>query len=92
MTKFTFKNPLAVNENDNLGTAFVKGAVEGYLKGTLAAGAGLCVLAIIGNTVSKKAKNSKKEEEVELTEEEIEKSFEAAWDEANKQFEVESIK
>jgi hypothetical protein len=61
MFKFTFRNPLKVNEGDTLGQAFVKGATSNYLKGTLAAGAGLGVLAIVVNKFSKKKNSSKKE-------------------------------
>jgi hypothetical protein len=64
MKKFTFKNPLAVNENDTLGDAIIKGLTEGYIKGTLAAGAGLGVTALVIKAFSKKGNSKKKEEEI----------------------------
>lgn len=70
MTKFTFTNPLALKEEDTIGMAVLKGATEGYLKGMVVSGLGLCVLAVIGKAVSKKAENSKKKEDEEIIEDE----------------------
>lgn len=71
MTKITFTNPLALKENDTLGTAVLKGLTEGYLKGMLASGLGLCALAVVNKAVSKKVKNSKSEEEEIVEDEEL---------------------
>jgi len=81
--KMTIKNPFEVNEKDTLGTALLKGAAEGYIKGTLAAGLGLGVLALVGLAVSK-MDNSKEDEEtlneeldeLEDMEQELEKELE----------------
>jgi hypothetical protein len=62
--ELTFNNPLEVNENDTLGTAFVKNATKGYLKGVLAAGLGLSVLAYGVKRASKKKEPEKKEEDI----------------------------
>jgi hypothetical protein len=88
MKNFKFKNPLAVNENDTIGTALLKGAAEGYIKGTAAGLLGLGVLALglyaIGNTVE----DSEEPEEVKNTDEEKEESIndeiQANWDEIKK--------
>jgi hypothetical protein len=58
-----FKNPLEVNGDDTFGTAFVKKMTDGYVKGALAAGAGLGILAVVVRKISKKSKNSKKKVE-----------------------------
>ena len=82
--KITIKNPFEVNENDSLGTALLKGAAEGYIKGTLAAGLGLGILALGVMAISKKDDSNEEEEksnddldkELEEMEQELEKELE----------------
>lgn len=65
-----FKNPLEVKDEDSLGVSVIKTATSNYIKGTLAAGAGLGVIALIGWTISKKVE-SEKEEDKEVLDEEV---------------------
>lgn len=60
-----FNNLFEVNGNDNLGTAVLKGAVKGYIQGTLAAGLGLGILGI-GIMIASKKEESEEEDEIEF--------------------------
>lgn len=74
--KIEFKNPLEVNENDTLGTAVLKGAVTGYVKGVLAAGAGLGLFALGVTLLSSKAEEDSEPEKEEEKEEDINEQLE----------------
>lgn len=79
--KIEFKNPLEVNENDTLGTAILKGAVEGYVKGVLAAGAGLAIFAVGVSVLSSKVEEDSEPEKEEETEEDVNEQLQKNLDE-----------
>lgn len=88
LKNFKFKNPLAVNENDTIGSAFLKGATESYLKFTAIGLVGLGALSYGLNKLNEIAETPQEPEEVEKTEEEQEESInediQKNWDEINK--------
>lgn len=74
MINFKFKNPLAVTENDTVGSAILKGVTEGYLKATAVGLVGLGTLAYGLRKLNDIAENSEEPEEVK-TEEDQEESI-----------------
>jgi hypothetical protein len=83
-----FKNPLAVNENDTIGSAIIKGAAEGYIKGTLVGLVSLGVLTVGLVTISKFAESDEEEVKPEDNEKELE-DLEKELEERIKEFDEE---